>query len=326
VIKKLTYIIDTPAFDKSIGGICALHYLADCLHRYGIETVYLTTDAKNPRWYGLTIHDALRDLTRKDPGYFQYQTLMFLRKFAFLKTFSRKIDRRLRKIYPVLLWSRFNPEKTVVIYPETAIGNPLNAQNVVRWILYNPNISAGQGIYKETDHIFLYFDFYKVNQSYSIKGLLTAVDMDYHLNTFFDKGGTRKGGAYLVKKGKGKALDRHPKDYQCADDLLRSMSDQERADFFNKLEVFISYDPVSFFSMQAALCGCVSIVIPDQNGDYTKENLIKTNRQHGVAYDLDDISWAKDTLHLLRQSLEVKNMEYLQSVKKFIDYCEKSIK
>ena len=52
----LTYIIQSPAYDKNVGGFCALHYLADRLIALGAKEVYLTTDVLNPRWQAKTIN------------------------------------------------------------------------------------------------------------------------------------------------------------------------------------------------------------------------------------------------------------------------------
>lgn len=48
----LTYIIESPPYDKNVGGFCALHYLADRLTYLGAKEVYITTDKLNPRWHG----------------------------------------------------------------------------------------------------------------------------------------------------------------------------------------------------------------------------------------------------------------------------------
>ena len=47
---SITYLIDAPAYDKNVGGICALHYLAHALGQLGEKNVYLISHIGNPRW------------------------------------------------------------------------------------------------------------------------------------------------------------------------------------------------------------------------------------------------------------------------------------
>ena len=100
------------------------------------------------------------------------------------------------------------------------------------------------------------------------------------------------------------------------------MSDEEAADFFNSIETFISYDDMTFISVQAALCGCNSIIIPG-GGDRSIENLKKVNRIKGVAYGFEDQDWVRSTADLLRPQFEKINTENLATIKVFYEYCEK---
>jgi hypothetical protein len=188
----------------------------------------------------------------------------------------------------------------------------------------NPKVDSKIPHYGLDEHIFLYHDFYKVNKRYNnqIKGLLTSIDMNYHLETYFDFHKERKGGAYIVRKGVNKPQDKHPKEFKQVDDLLMQLSDKEKAEFFNGIKTFISYDPVTFITVQAALSGCEVIVIPDKDGEFSVSNMKKTNRINGVAYGLDDLEWAKETLHLLKPSLEETNKQNLETISKFKDYWE----
>jgi len=81
---------------------------------------------------------------------------------------------------------------------------------------------------------------------------------------------------------------------------------------------------MTFISVQAALCGCQSIIIPGE-GDRSEENLKKINRIKGVAYGFDDEEWVSRTAHQLRPHFEALNAGYLATIKDFYEYCEKSI-
>ena len=213
----------------------------------------------------------------------------------------------------------------MVIYGETVRGNPLKASHIVRWIMNTPGVCGGDGVYELTDHIFQYHPWFTVNPDYEVRGLLTAIDLGYQLKTYQNKNlSTRKGGAYLVRKGRDKQLDQHPANFIHADPLLEKMNDEEAAAFFNSIDTLISYNDMTFISVQAALCGCNSIIIPGE-GDRSEENLKKINRINGIAYGLNDQEWVESTAQLLRPYFEAINTENQATIKGFYEYCEKTI-
>jgi len=322
----LTYIIYITEFNKNVGGVCAMHYLADCLHELGEQEVYVTTGITNPIWYAKII-DLDTPFFLNGSWYDRlYRSLSLIKSQAIPKTFKRKINRTLLRLFPKMLWHFFDRDKTVVIYPEATIGNPLKAKHVVRWILNTPGVCGGDGVYEKTDHIFLYHDFYTVNPSYQVQGILTAIDLKTQLAKFTNQElTTRKGGAYLVRKGFYKKLDQHPADFIKADEILENSNYDEMAQFFNSIETFISYDHMTFISIQAALSGCNSVIIPDENGEFSKEHLIQVNRINGVAYGFDDQQWVESSKDRLRQHLIEINQQYMETVKKFHDYCNLKI-
>jgi hypothetical protein len=322
----LSYIIYISEFDKNVGGVCAMHYLAECLHDLGVDEVYVTTSVTNPIWYAKKI-DLDKPFFIQEGWYGRlYRFLAQVKGERIPMTFKRKITRTLLRMFPSLLWRFFDRNKTVVIYPEATKGNPLKAKHVVRWILNTPGVCGGDGIFEKTDHIFLYHDFYKVNPEYRVQGILTAIDLKTQLTKFIDKGLTdRKGGAFLVRKGFYKKLDQHPADFVKADEILEGGTYDEMAQFFNRIETFISYDHMTFISIQAALSGCKSIIIPDADGEFSKEHLIKVNRINGVAYGFEDQDWVEASKNNLRQHLVDLNEKNLETVRGFHEYCNLKI-
>lgn len=322
----LTYIIESPAYDKNVGGFCALHYLADRLIHFGASEVYLTTDVLNPRWKAKTIN-LERPFFLSDTWLdWLYQSIGQLKRYVVFNTFKRKLTRLQKRLFPKLLWRHFDIDQTVVICGEAFVGVPFEAKHVVRWIMNTPGVCGGDGIYGPNDHIFQYHPWYPVDEKYKVQGLLTAIDLEFQLKTYINKNlPTRKGGAYLIRKGHSKKHNQHPKDFVHADPLLEKMSDAEAADFFNKIETFISYDDMTWISVQAALCGCKSIIIPG-DGDRSEENLKRVNRINGVAYGFEDWEWLNQTHSLLRPQFEKLNTEYLRGVDDFYHYCEREIR
>jgi hypothetical protein len=318
----LTYIIEAPAYNKNIGGFCALHYLADRLIHFGATEVYLTNSALNPRWQAKTIdleHPFFLGNTWADR---LYQLMSTLKPYVVFNTFKRKLTRLQKRLFPTLLWRHFDRNTTVVICGEAFVGVPFGAKHVVRWIMNTPGVCGGDGIFGPNDHIFQYHPWYPVDPKYQVQGLLTAIDLEYQLNTYQNKHRSdRQGGAYLIRKGHSKKHNQHPADFVHADPILEKMSDQEAADFFNRIETFISYDEMTWISIQAALCGCKSIIIPGE-GDRSAENLKRVNRINGLAYGLDDQDWADKTHHQLRPHFERLNKEYQATIQDFYAYCE----
>jgi hypothetical protein len=318
----LTYIIDTPDYDKNVGGICALHYLAECLLNLGAVDVYLTTDKVNSRWKSKAISKETPFFLGNELLDRFYLSLNILKKYVFFNTFKRKINRFKNKLFAKLLWRHFDKDQTVVICPEILKGTPLQAKNVVRWVMNTPGVCGGDGVFRANEHIFLYHTWFNVNKTYDVKGVLTAIDLDHHLKTFVDeKLPTRKGGAYLIRKGRFKKHNQHPDDFVKADNLLSKMTDEEASKFFNSIEKFISYDDMTFITVQAALCGCQVVIIPG-HGDRSKENLKKSNPIFGVAYGFDDEEWASSSINILRGDLQRQNHENLATVRNFYEYCE----
>lgn len=321
----LTFIIQTPGYDKNVGGFCALHYLADRLVALGEQNVYVTTDKINPRWKAKTI--CLESPHFLNDSFYSvvYKLCNTLQEFVFFNTFKRKLVRLQRRLFPTLLWKHFDINSTVVICGEALVGTPFNAKHVVRWIMNTPGLLGGKGIYDVNDHIFQYHTWFKVNEKYQVQGELRAIDLNYHLSTYQNQNiPNRKPGAYLIRKGTNKTFNQHPEGFIHADPILENCSDEEAADFFNRIETFVSYDDMTFISVQAALCGCSSIIIGGE-GDRSVENLKKVNRINGVAYGWDDLEWANTTMPLLRPHYEKINQENLETIRNFRDYCYKNI-
>jgi hypothetical protein len=321
----LNYIIYAPQYNPNSGGYSALHYLSEALHNQGIDRVYITTHITNPRWYARPLEDVLSVDTNSGHNYYFLKCILWLRTWIRIPTIVRKISRKIKKSYPEFIWNFLDKETTVVVYAENESGNPLQAKHIARWIMMNPKDDSASLNYLPNEHIFLYHEFFKVPHQYEaqIKGVLTSIDMTYHLNTFTNQHlPNRSGGAYLVKKGMGKPLTAHGEDFVCIDTLLPTLTDQEKANFFNQIKTFISYDAVTFVAIQAALCGCEVVMIPDDTGDFSKEKLMSTNRYDGIAYGLEDLPWARETLHLLPNALQELNQKNLDTIKNFRSYWE----
>lgn len=211
---------------------------------------------------------------------------------------------------------QYDPNRTMVIYPEVTFGNPFGCKFVTRWLLYTPGKNGGDGQYGENDLIYKYYNYFDAPDESKVRGELRTFNLK--LDKFINKGGERNGECFIVKKGRNKVLDKHKPDSTNIDQFI---NDDYLIDLFNKKEMFVSYDSMTFHLQQAALCGCIPVVIPDEG--VSKEVFIEKApvNKYGVAYGFEDIPHAKATMHLLRGYLEDMERESIELVKKYIADC-----
>jgi hypothetical protein len=214
-----------------------------------------------------------------------------------------------------------NLDDAVVIYPEGIKYNPLNAKNVVRWIL-GPSRHEDAETYNKADLIYWYMDYYYTDYLGQKENQLLI--SEFHNDIFNNIGFERKGSCYTIRKANPTQLV-HPKDsffipFDAAGDLIGL------ANLFNKTERFYCYDNYTFLYVQAAMCGCLSIVVPDPN--VTKEKWLNGARfnKYGIAYGEEDIPRALETLPLLFEELKQMNLEMEKQVITFAEHCQKYFK
>jgi hypothetical protein len=93
-------------------------------------------------------------------------------------------------------------------------------------------------------------------------------------------------------------------------------------EIFNKYKYFISYDPFTFLSIIASLCGCISIIYPIE--DVSKKEWLqktalyeylkyKNEELYGIAYgnSPEELDFAQKTIHLVKKQWDdIKYYEY----------------
>ena len=206
-------------------------------------------------------------------------------------------------------------DTTIVIYGETIKGNPLNAKHIIRWILAPIGICSLIDNYKtwNPNDLVYYFNSEdkfikepeKVGKEYKLLNILFINPNAINFNLQ-----SRSGTCHTFRKSHyhKNLLLIHPKG---SFEITRSHTQKECIKIFNKYRYFISYDPLTFLSVIAALCGCVSIVKKvdglSKDGwlnmlaiaEYLKES--GENTLYGIAYGADDLENAKSTLHLVKE-------------------------
>ena len=213
---------------------------------------------------------------------------------------------------------------TVMIYPEIIIGNPFVTKNVVRWLLNTPGVIGGDGNYGYRDLIFKYNEYFKYEGNKPVSGILTAYDFD--LNFWKDQNQPRLGQCFLVKKGYNRVLNAHNPNAIRIDGWEHQGGNQHLLDIFNRFESFVCYDTCTFVTVFAALCGCTSIVIPEEGVTieewYDKIPIFK----YGIAYGFDDIERAKNTRGDLINYLKSTEDSSIKELKEFVKLCENHFK
>jgi hypothetical protein len=212
-------------------------------------------------------------------------------------------------------------ENCIVIYPEGVKYNPLNSKHVVRWILGPPR-EEDIITYSKDDMILWYMDYYYLEHVGQRNNQLFITE--FHEDIFFNQNQTRTGSSYCIRKCKDPKFI-HPEDsvfipYHSGGDLIAL------SNLYNQTEKFYCYDNYTFLSVQAAMCGCISIVVPD--GLKSKDDWLTGSRlnQYGIAYGEDDIPRATETLPLLYKEIEKINLEIYEQINIFINKCKDKFK
>lgn len=221
-----------------------------------------------------------------------------------------KFNTPLAKIYDL-------DDNPIVVYPEVVSGNPLKAKNVVRWLLYKPGFFTGEVNYGK-DELFFYLQKEYIPPEFNIpeeNRLLVGLSfLDVYKQTNF---GARKGACYILRKGKNRKIVHNVKNSI----LIDGMSHQEIVKIFNNVKCCISYDLYTAYSAYAAICGCKSIVIPEEG--LTRDKWV-TNEDcgYGIAYGFRDIDYAKKTREKLLLEIKLHEKVTEESVKKFAQKCK----
>lgn len=230
-------------------------------------------------------------------------------------------------------------DNVVVIYCEGTQGNPLNAKHVVRWMLSK----LGQNVpydwlhnWGKNELVYYFNSEDKIAQNPEKIGNIYKLLNVIYINPFAKNINfpNRKGTCFTVRKSYLIRGRQHPVVHPPGSfEITRAHSQNECIIFFNKYKYFISYDSLTFLSVIAALCGCISIVIKVDglskqdwlNTTAAAEYLKETNEGtlYGIAYGADDLQNAINTIHLTRNQWEkIANYSKIKYIKPFISDIE----
>lgn len=217
-----------------------------------------------------------------------------------------------RKIIP------YASKNTIVVYPDVVYGNFLYAKKVVRWLLFYYKFEDEENAYNKEDIFFAYrkiFNNKKLNPE-NRELYISYFDLNMYQKTNFGK---RKGCCYIIRKGK----DRSDLPEKFDGVIIDNLSEKEKVKTFNESEYCISYDLQTAYSQIAALCGCVSIVVPEP-GKKREDYRLESDNSYGEAFgfDIDEINYAKETAPKLLKMYQMNNEKNNEQIVNFIWECE----
>ena len=301
------FIIAAPSYSENNGGAIVLHKLCHIINSLGREA-YLFPIVENLELNKFNYKETLF-------RFFKKHLREPFRRFKTIPNLSTPV----MKILPKDIYS----ENWVVIYPEITFGNPLGAKNIVRWLLHNPGFDPATG--KETKNYYygkgeLYFrigpwfkDFLNPGSTTS-KSFLQVFHFPLHLFNLKDISENRFGTAYAIRKGKNKKIIHDLSDSI----LIDGLKHEEIAKIFKRVKTFISYDSITTYSYFAALCGCESVVIPDENVSES-EWMPNPEDRYGLAYGFENITKAKETSRYLPERFKKFESSSESSVSNFLN-------
>ena len=208
-------------------------------------------------------------------------------------------------------------DNCVVIYCEGTPGNPLNAKNVVRWMLS----VLGQNVpydylntWSKNELVYHFNSEPRFDNEQEKFGIIYKMLTPIYLNPNIKKYNyeIREGFCYTLRKAhlihKENLFIEHPPG---SFEITRFHNIDDCIEIFNNYTFFFCYDSNSFLSIMAPLCGCITIV--HKIKDTTKQEWIKTtavreylkyknlDNLYGIAYGKEDIEYAKNTIHLVKE-------------------------
>jgi len=206
--------------------------------------------------------------------------------------------------------------KTICIYPEIIAGNPYGMSKVCRWILYHTTQDI-ESTWGDLDEFFYFWDVFETSKK-TDKKILNC--FDFKLNQCIDKNYKRDGVCHIDKSNRVFLSNDLVKKYNSVD-LKRGYLENDfnwLVEEFNKKEMFITEDDSTYFSVIAALCGCISVIFTDKNVN----DLIPT---HKFAISLNNKTNKKNEIDLLKNHL--KKLEKLSEkyLKDFFDFWKEKI-
>ena len=211
-----------------------------------------------------------------------------------------------------------NPKDWILIATENDFRLHNNNFKTVRLILFT---GKNMEKYRSDELIFQYGKSFTIGTKFenapSIRPIVTNL-------SFWKDLGCQRSETPLILIKKGNISKGHKIiEGKVIDEVINMNDTREVVDFellklFNTHKTFITYDNNTFHSVQAALCGAISIVIP--NGRLSeKEWRNSTKRKYGIAYgnNKEQINFALNTIDSLKKLIEDESIKSHEEISFF---------
>lgn len=296
---KPTYLIYCPWNKPTSGGQIVLHKLAYNLAKRG-EKVWILSEPMFP-------HENLQWVNTGA----KYPTYTDLMKSDYSKYLNEDFD------------------NVVVVYPEIIKGNPLLANHVCRWILYDTDVKDREGTEEswDVDDEFFYFGKWVKTflQEDRTGKILTAFDFKLELFDFNACHAAPTKDTCILYRKRSEMAD--PLIVATFDDITDEFSTiVEFINVVSKYRRFITYDDSTYYSALAALAGCESVILgttmtPD------KFRSLNPVLKYGVAYGNthEETHWAEKTRPLITAHLEYLEGLSLSQTENFCNFWENKL-
>jgi hypothetical protein len=296
------FIIFAPTYNENIGGVVLLHKLCHLLNENKSQSFLFPFFASSQKYLE---EDSI------DLSYLE----------NILETSSDSLMTNPKFNTPILenIELLKNLDSWAVIYPEIVAKNPMKAKNVIRWLLHYPGFHTGKVEYGANE---LYFKGHQqmhdsectFDGSTTSKVPLYIIHYPLDLYNLDNTASQRLGIAYCIYKGKGRKIDPSLENAI----LIDGKPHTEIAKIFKKVTLFVSYDLHTAYSTFATLCGCISVVIPEDGLSEESWRADPATR-YGIAYGFDKVEQVSRTTHLvLEHTLEEERNE-TKKIENFIN-------
>ena len=209
-------------------------------------------------------------------------------------------------------------DEYIAVYPEIVHGNPWNAPRVARWVLNRPAALGGDKVYDDKELVFSHNPLFLPFIENKVSGILFLPDMRAE---FYRDDNVRKSNiAYYV--GKGKYIQGIVPE-GARQIVWHDPPEGKFGDFLRTCNTLYCFDNLTGIVHEAAMCGCISIIIPD--GTYERENYVTSGYGlFGIAWGTDEkeIQWAKDSIKYLPRFIDLRREEAKEQLKNFIEVTQ----
>lgn len=288
----MEFIITAPAFNQNSGGSIVLYKLCHILNQIGLKSsIYPLIPNINPVQHSIE---------------------------KYLEYFIDQINPSFNTpICNLSIEDISKKDDIITIYPEIISGNPIKGKNIVRWLLHHPGFMTGTVLYGTNEYFIRYHNWVKkidIIDSKMSEKILYITHFPFEIYNEYNQSNNRSGTAYCIRKGVGRQIIHNTENSI----LIDGKTHEEIAKIFKSAKQFISYDTETAYINFAALCGCESIVIP-REGVSIDEWRPSIEDRYGIAYGFENIDFANKTKNLIRNQMQKKESENIESVIFFVE-------